>query len=192
MANKPVKSTTPVQPALPGTEVEQPSPAVRGKLIAVSYVKPIYEKDSSDNQFISLELSLPLVKQHAKLLPEEIVQQWKHLQRGGIKGVTGIEIDPHAVSIHLVPDDEATVDLEYVKVEKAALMAIEETGKGQAEDVIRFSFRLKHSLPHPELCRFADTYFGKMIWIEMAELEPRLIKKFQQDEARDAEEAEKS
>jgi hypothetical protein len=171
------------QKDLPGITAEAPQ-AVRGKMMLAKYVRPHYEKDEKDTYSVSLEFSFPLTKEHEGLLPSEVAHFWKIMKKGGTRKIVDIDIEPHAVDIHLAPDDGVHISLDYARIGHAQLALIEETGSGKAQDVIRFSFRSNHESAGPEnkaLREFADNHFDKSVWIKLQAVQGSLLKAHEAD-----------
>lgn len=153
-----------VRPAIP-----QP---VRGKLMLARYVRPHYNIDK-DNRFIELEFSFPLTEMHRKLMPRKVEKAWKFVDGGGSDKVLSLGLAPHDVELFLVPDDDAALTLELAPITKESVVKIEDTGTGSAEEIIRFSFRVRCDVSNSN-CHFADNQFGGDVWLTLTERQGEL------------------
>lgn len=167
------------QAQLPGTEKAQEQPlSVRGNMMLAKYVKPHYSKDKEGNYFVGLEFSFPLNDAHKKLLPADLVHSWNAIKSGrNGRKILDIDVPPQSVNIHLAPDDGAHLSLVYATISAASLEMIEETGSGQAQDVIRYKFRVDHPADGPansDLREFADLKFDSSVWLQMSEVQSKL------------------
>lgn len=159
-------------------ETEQPAVTVRNGRMAVTYVKPHFDREKDDRRFVSLELSFPLSSEHEKLLPLRIREAWEFLESSGNKSITVLGVGLQKIEIGLSPEADGTnLDLKVAQIEKISLASIETTGTGEASEIMRLSFRVLAELDgNTDLERFACRHFNKQVWIKMEGIQGDLLR----------------
>lgn len=61
---------------------------VKNGRMAVTYVKPHFDCDKNDKRTVEFEISVPLNKQLAELVPTKMREEWEYLVRRGNKNMT--------------------------------------------------------------------------------------------------------
>lgn len=146
-------------------EVELPKQVQNGMILA-TMLKPDFEEGKDDKRFIGVALSFELTKEHEGMLPDRVVEAWEFVQGGGSKRVDVIDINPQALEIGFAPDTKIEIEIPWNSIRKASVSVIEETGKGESKDVIRFKFTAFSEI-ESSVVRFCSKYFGKAVWIKL-------------------------
>ena len=150
-----------------------PKSTVHGQKMLAEYIRPHFSQDE-DGRYCALEFSFPLTKSHKGLLPKSVDDAWRFVEKGGKKGVVGIELADQIIDIYLANDmDDPILQMGNVAVEKVAISIVKEIGKGASTRVVRFSFHAVASIDK-ELCEFAVNNFGNAVWLRMSQSQAEL------------------
>jgi hypothetical protein len=161
------------QKSLPGMPPGTVKTTVDGTKMLAEFVKPHFYMDE-DTRFCALEFSFPLGKDHKGMLPKSVEDAWKFIEKGGRKGVVGIEMPDQDVNIFLANDmDDVELNMGTVEIKKANISLIKEIGKGASSRVVRFSFRVIAEADK-DVYTFAATNFGNAVWIQMLQKQGEL------------------
>jgi hypothetical protein len=146
-------------------EAELPKQVQNGMILA-TMLKPDFEEGKDDKRFIGVALSFQLTEEHQGILPRRVLEAWEFVKCGGSKRVDVIDIIPQSLSVGFAPDVETEIEIPWTDVRKASISVIEETGKGEAHEVIRFKF-VAFSEIEASVVRFCSKFFGKAVWIKL-------------------------
>jgi len=146
-------------------QVELPKQVQNGMILA-TMLKPYFEEGKDDKRFVGVALSFQLTDEHRDMLPEKVLDAWKFVNRGGTKRIDIIDINPQALEIGFAPDTKTEIEIPWTHIRKASISVIEETGKGEAKEIIRFKF-VAFSEVESSVVRFCSKYFGKAVWIKL-------------------------
>lgn len=147
--------------------------AVQAGFMLATFVKPHFDREKGDQRIIGFDLSFPLTDDHEGFIPKEVEEMWEVLGDDGAKLIGRIAVAPHTVEIALAPEPGDALKLSAATIDRAALAVIEEKGAGEAQEVIRFSFRAIVDLDK-ENGRFALAHYGDMVWVRMRRTQGKL------------------
>jgi hypothetical protein len=190
----PTENGEPIDDALkannPAAEIPKP---VRddGQMLA-SYVLPHYRLGKGDERFVEMQFSFPLTKDHKGLLPRGVETAWKQCSKQ-FPSIKVNEIPPQTFTVRLYPEqkkkgakDEYELHLVGAMIVQAQVKLVDVKGKGSVQTVKRFSFRVIANAEVEEMPdgsnvakdvrKFADTKYGKDLWIEIAATQASLLK----------------
>lgn len=160
------------QQELPGVTGEKQS-TVQDKKFLAEYVRPHFTVEE-DERYCALEFSFALTKEHKGKLPKGVEEAWRFVEKGGRKGVVGIDFPDQRIDVYLASDmNEAELTMGVVRIQKAAISTVKAIGKGASEKIIRLSF---HAVAEAtkNIYTFAATQFGNAVWIEMEQSQGEL------------------
>lgn len=179
---------TPVrkEPETPAQEgsllAEQPQqPAVVDDRIRMHYLKPSFSASPKGEKLLSMHMVFPLTEEHTQdsLLPKVIREAWDAISKHGRKKLDLNGIPGQHVVFYLTPDiDDAKLILPAAKVTNVSLAVIQKKGDGEAQKVIRLSFRLQVTVSH-EVEKFAVMNYRADFWVTLEESQEPL---FDEDE----------
>jgi hypothetical protein len=146
-------------------EAELPKQVQNGMILA-TMLKPDFEEGKDDKRFVGVALSFQLTDEHWDMLPDKILDAWKFVNKGGTKRIDIIDIPPQSLEVGFAPDTAVEIEIPWTDIRKASISMIEETGKGEAKEIIRFKF-VAFSEVESSVVRFCSKYFGKAVWIKL-------------------------
>ena len=180
---KPKKSQSPRLPKGPSPKQpqgellsvpEEKAPAVVNERILTHYVKPRFSKTKAGDRTIGLEFSFWLTDEHEELIPKVVREGRKFMARKGMKRLDLIDVPPQFAKFWLTSDDkEEALTLPAARVTHVSLSVIEQKGAGQAQKIIRLSFRLEVKMT-ADVGRFAEWNYGEALWLFMGDTQETL------------------
>jgi len=162
--------------------VEQPpAPTVVGDRILMHYLKPTFSKTKKGMRLVAMHLSFALTEEHTadSLLPKGIRESWEVISKQGRKKLDLIGIPGQRAEFFMTQDiDDVMLVLPAAEMTNVSLAVIQKKGDGQAQKIIRLSFRLQVPVSH-EVERFAVSNYGNDWWLQLEETDEPL---FDEDE----------
>jgi hypothetical protein len=162
---------------------QPPQPAVVGSRIKAHYLKPIFSKTTKGERLLAMHMTFPLTEEHTgdSLLPKSVCEGWGFISKHGRKRLDLVGIPGQKATFYLTPDiDDAKLVLPAAKVINVSLAVVQKKGEGEAQKVIRLSFRLQVPVSH-EVAKFAELNYGNDFWIKLQETEEPLFDEDDED-----------
>jgi hypothetical protein len=148
-----------------GAVTELPKQVQNGMILA-TMLKPDFEEGKDDKRFIGVALSFQLTAEHEDMLPDQVAHAWEFVKQGGTKRVDIVDITPQSLEVGFASDTKVEIEIPWNDIRKASISVVEETGKGETQEVIRFKF-VAFSEIESSVVRFCSKYFGKAVWIKL-------------------------
>lgn len=171
--DKPVTKQTPMN-AEGSLLVKQPeSPSVVNDRMKMFYAKPNYSK-YKDTIVISLQMSVPLTKEHLNLIPKQIADGFHDINKKGRSRINFKDLPNQAVEFFLDAESKRpALKLGATKLAGANLAIVERKGEGTARKVIRWAFQIQaeHS---DALETFSGLNLENDFWITMEDSQKEL------------------
>lgn len=137
-------------------------PAISNGKMALHFVRFVPDRSKDRNRVVNLDFSLELEDEHAKKLPREILDAWKDLKSGNFKRVDPDGIGPQNLSLSLVPDAKADLDV-VAAVTRATVSRITQKGKGKSRKITRLQMRFLTSFTD-DVEHFCANAFDETVW----------------------------
>lgn len=156
---------------------QPPQPGVVGNRIKAHYLKPLFSKTTKGERLLAMHMTFPLTEEHTEdsLLPKSVREAWAFISKHGRKRLDLVGIAGQRATFYLAPDiDDAKLILPAAKVINVSLAVVQKKGEGEAQKVIRLSFRLQVPVSH-EVAKFAELNYGNDFWIHLEETEELLF-----------------
>jgi hypothetical protein len=160
---------------------QPPQPTVVGDRILMHYLKPTFSKTKKGMRLVAMHLSFALTEEHTadSLLPKGIRESWEVISKQGRKKLDLIGIPGQRAEFFMTQDiDDVKLVLPAAEMTNVSLAVIQKKGDGQAQKIIRLSFRLQVPVSH-EVERFAVSNYGADWWLQLEETDEPL---FDEDE----------
>lgn len=148
-------------------------PRIVKGFMAVAYVKPHFEVDK-DVRTCALEFSLELTTDHIDHLPKRVADAYEVILDSGYKKLELIKVPAQHFDARLAVDDKESDLALDAPVEKVVLSVVEDTGTGDAKDIVRLQFRLVCELTQT-VERFACRNFGNTIWLKLEKVQGEIF-----------------
>jgi len=145
------------------------------------YLKPTFSKTKKGMRLVAIHLSFALTEEHTadSLLPKGIRESWEVISKQGRKKLDLIGIPGQRAEFFMTQDiDDVKLVLPAAEMTNVSLAVIQKKGDGQAQKIIRLSFRLQVPVSH-EVERFAVSNYGADWWLQLEETDEPL---FDEDE----------
>lgn len=157
--------------------VEQPpKPKVVGDRMEIFYEKPIFGK-FKEVITVSLVCSIPIEKEHEKLIPKIVRDAYHDISKKGRKSINlkDPDLPGQRAVFYLAPDiKEETLVLPAAKLLHVSLVEVQRKGEGVSRNVIRLSFRLQVKLSR-EVAHFAEHNLQNNFWITLEDTQEELF-----------------
>jgi hypothetical protein len=160
---------------------QPPAPTVVGKRILMHYLKPTFSKTKKGTRLVAMHLSFALTEKHTadSLLPKGIRESWDVISSKGRKKLDLVGIAGQRAEFYMTQDiDDVKLVLAAAEMSNVSLAVIQKKGDGEAQKIIRLSFRLQVPVT-PDVEAFAVMNYGNDFWLTLEETEEDL---FEEDE----------
>ena len=149
------------------------TPAVVNGRMKVFYAKPEHSK-YKDTILISLHMSVPITKDHLKLVPKQIADGYHDVNKKGRSRINFRDLPNQAVEFFLDTESKRpAMKLPATKLVGANLAIVERKGEGTARKVIRWAFQIQAE--HSEaLETFSGLNLQNDFWITMEDSQKEL------------------
>lgn len=155
-------------------DADKPAEVQNGRILA-TYLGLGLERNKERDKLVHLNFTFPITDEHMKLIPQKVWEAAEFLLESGDKSHECQALPLATLDIYDDPKEKQSrlhvVGAQYTKADVAV---VEETGKGEIKEVVRFKFRLlmERTLP---IMKFADWHDGEQFWIEIPSTQGDLV-----------------